>query len=379
MTLTRKILLSAAGAIALGAGVLTGLLYFSTWAQDIVIVRTIDAAFSEQRDDLAAPGALRLMICGSGSPLSDRSRAPACQLVVAGGKIFVVDAGAGSWTNAARWRLPLKKVEAVLLTHYHSDHIGDLGEVNLQSWVSGRKGPLPVYGGPGIEKVVNGFNEAYEPDRKHRVDHHGADFLIPDAGLMTPRLIAAPDGGPLTAGWVRDPATLRATGEQVIYDQDGVRITAFAVDHAPVHPAYGYRFDYGGRSIVLSGDTSRSKSLELASAGADLLLHEAMDKPIVAQMEAASERFGRDRNAHIFHDIPDYHASPRDAEETAEAAGVRTLVLTHLIPPLPQWLADRVFRRGLAQDKVDTYVAYDGFYVELPAGSKDVRTGTLTP
>lgn len=353
-----RVLLAAAG---LGMAAAAAL-YFVPAAQDRLVGAIVDAAMSRSGPDLLKDDALRVGICGSGSPMPDLQRSPACNIVFAGGKAFVVDAGAGSWVHAARWQFPTGAVGAVLLTHFHSDHIGDLGEVNLQTWVGQRQAPLVVYGGPGVERVVAGFNEAYAMDSIHRIAHHGPAFLRPELGVMQARAVANPAGGALT-------------GEEsaVIYDEGGLRITAFAVDHEPISPAYGYRFDYKGRSVVFSGDTARSHSLAVHARGADVLIHEAMLMDVVAQMEAAAAKYGRTSFAKILHDIPGYHASPRDAAEVAAEAGVRHLVFSHVIPPVPHWLGGRMFLRDTGIGGVDTRLGYDGMLITMPAGSAETR------
>ncbi len=351
------ILVSAGGGAAL---------YFIPAVQDVVIARTIEHTFSIRHDELFAEDALRVAVCGSGSPLAISDRRPACNLVFAAGRIFVVDAGSGSFARAANWRLPLDRMEAVFITHFHSDHIADLPEARLQSWVNQRPAPLAVYGGPGIERVVAGFSEAFALDDFYRIAHHGADFLKPENAPMRAREIANADGAPLTG-----------MQSKVVWEKDGLSITAFAVDHTPVVPAYGYRFDYKGRAVVFSGDTRKSPSLTAHAKGADVLLHEAMDKKIVGQMNSAAAHTQRRVAAKIMHDIPDYHASPQDAAETAKEAGVGYLVLTHLIPPIPGWLGNRIFLRDTDIAGVHTRIAFDGMLIEMPAGSKAVNFGDL--
>lgn len=357
--------LAATVILALAAG---AAVYFIPAVQNRIIDGRIAEALAIQRDDLVAEDALRVAICGSGSPMPDPDRDPACNLVMAGGRIFVVDAGPGSWSNAAAWRLPMGAVEAVFLTHFHSDHIGDLGEVNLQSWVADRPAPLLVYGGPGVERVVNGFNEAFAMDAAHRIAHHGADYLKPELGTMQPSIVAMPSGAALT-------------GEDsvVVYNQNGVTITAFAVDHHPISPAYGYRFDYKGRSVVFSGDTVKSASLARHAKGADVMIHEAMLMEVVHRMEAAAKAAGRTRFEQILHDIPDYHASPRDAADVAGEAGVAHLVLSHVIPPLPHWLGERMFLRGTETPGVDVRLGFDGMLITLPADGGPARFDDLSP
>ncbi|MEQ1890234.1 MAG: MBL fold metallo-hydrolase [Alphaproteobacteria bacterium] len=341
-------------------------LYFVPAMQDRLIARTIDRAFAPRHDELVAENALRVAVCGSGSPLADADRRPACNLVFAAGRIFVVDAGAGSFARVAKWRLPLDRMEAVFLTHFHSDHIADLPEARLQSWVNQRPAPLLVFGGPGVERIVSGFAEAFALDDFYRIAHHGADFLKPENGPLQAQEIANGDGAPLTG-----------LQSKVVYEKDGLIVTAFAVDHTPVVPAYGYRFDYKGRSVVFSGDTHKSAGLAQAARGADVLLHEAMDKNIVGLMSAAAARAQKTVAEKIMADIPDYHASPQDAAETAKEAGVAHLVLTHLIPPLPGWLGNRIFLRNTDVGGVETRIAFDGMLIELPADSRAVKFGDL--
>lgn len=361
--LVRGVMTVVVLALVAGAAV-----YYIPAVQDRIIDSQIEAALAVQRDDLVGDDALRIAICGSGSPMPDPDRDAACSVVMAAGHIFVVDAGPGSWSNASGWRLPMGAVEAVFLTHFHSDHIGDLGEVNLQSWVSDRPRQLVVYGGPGVERVVNGFNEAFAMDAEHRVAHHGADYLKPDLGVMTHQVIATSAGDALT-------------GEDslVIYDRDGIVITAFAVDHHPISPAYGYRFDYKGRSVVFSGDTVKSASLARHAKGADVMIHEAMLMDVVHRMEAAAKAAGRTRFEKVLHDIPDYHASPRDAADVAGEAGVKHLIFSHVIPPLPHWLGERMFLRGTDTPGVDVRLGFDGMLITLPADGGPARFDDLSP
>lgn len=358
-------LLIAAVILALAAG---AAVYFVPAVQNRIVAMQIDRAFSVQRDDLVGSDALNVAICGSGSPMPDPNRRPACNVVMAGGHIFVVDAGPGSWSNASGWRIPMNLVQAVLLTHFHSDHIGDLGEVNLQSWVAGRPAPLLVYGGPGVERVVNGFNEAFAMDASHRIAHHGAAFLKPELGTMEARVLTNAAGGVIANG-----------EEAVVFDQDGLKITAFAVDHHPISPAYGYRFDYKGRSVVFTGDTVRTENIARFAKGADVLISEAMLMDVVTEMQAVATKNGRDRFAQILHDIRDYHIAPSDAADLAAEAGVKHLVFSHVIPPLPQWLGARMFTRDTDRPGLDVRLGFDGMLITLPADGGDAKFDDLSP
>ena len=127
-----------------------------------------------------ADDALRVAVCGTSAPLPSTSRAKACVAVFAGGKFYVVDTGPESVENLLLWNVPLADIGGVFLTHFHSDHIGDLGELQLQTWAGGRPGKLEVYGGPGVDRLVAGFNEAYALDQGYRTTHHG-EGVMPSA------------------------------------------------------------------------------------------------------------------------------------------------------------------------------------------------------
>lgn len=350
----------------LGFAVLGGaLVALGRWApvQDAVVRRMTARRLVPPGRDLFAAGAMRVLLCGTSSPMPHPTRAKACTAVFAGGRVWVVDVGPGSWNRLARWQVDGARIGGVLLTHFHSDHVGELGEFNMQTWVAGRPAPLSVFGPPGVERVVAGFREAYALDTDYRVAHHGADLLPRDRSMLEARTIAVPDGP--------------GAGAPVL-DEDGVRITAFAVTHDPVRPAYGYRFDAGGRSVVVSGDTVKDAGLVAAARGADVLVHEAQAQHLVALIGDEAARAGQPRIAKIMSDIRTYHTSPVEAAEAANAAGVRLLVLTHLTPPPPVRLLEGVFVRGVDAVRPEGWVlADDGLLVTLPYRSVAVEVDAL--
>jgi ribonuclease Z len=333
------------------------------WVFDAAAARVTAA----DRSDLFEDDALRIAICGSSAPLPSDARAKSCVAVMAGGALYVVDVGPESVENLVTWGLPLARIKGVLLTHFHSDHIGDLGELNLQTWAQGRPAPLAVFGGPGVDEVVNGFNQAYRHDQGYRTAHHSERVMPADTWPLVPR--------PITLG---ESSGAEGPRTGVVLEEGPLRITAIEVNHAPVTPAYAYRFDYKGRSIVVSGDLKYEARLAEAIRGADILVIEAIARPMVETLEHGATAAGRDRQAAIFHDIQDYHIDPAETARLANAAEVRHLLLTHLLPAPDTALARRLFARDLEGVRRGGWsLADDGTLGTLPLGSKDVRMGRV--
>ncbi|ATQ42400.1 MBL fold metallo-hydrolase [Caulobacter mirabilis] len=310
-------------------------------------------------DDL--PDGLHVGLCGSGSPMPDPMRTGPCTAVLAGKQLFVIDAGAGSTKNLSLMDMPPAEVQAIFLTHLHSDHIDGLGELMLQRWAGGgRSSPLPVHGPVGVDKVVQGFMQAYEIDRGFRIAHHGEAVVRPTGFGGTAAAFDFPADG----------------ANLLLVSTPDLKVVAFPVRHAPAEPSVGYRFDYKGRSVVVSGDTAPSERLESVAKGADLLVHEALSPKLVAMQTRAAKANGRANLAAITRDILSYHTAPEDAARIAQRAGVRYLLFTHIIPPLPvealegPFLGDsrKIFRGPIR-------VGRDGDVISLPAGSTDTKYG----
>ena len=294
-------------------------------------------------------------LAGSGAPLPDSSRVGPCIVVRAGDHLYVVDAGEGSARNIALMGFQPGKIEAILLTHFHSDHIADLGEIMLQRWAGGSNTqPVDVIGPTGVETVVEGFNRAYSLDAGYRVAHHGA-ATVPPSG----------------AGGVARPFSLSSEEDAsvVVIDEGGVKVTAFKVDHAPVAPAVGYRFDYKGRSLVISGDTTPSDSLKNQSQGVDVLFHEALQPSMIKMIHDQAAFSSIPSLAKITADIPGYHTSPEDAARIAQAAGVKHLVLYHILPPLPPILNNMFLGDSANYYSGPITIGEDGLLISLPANS----------
>lgn len=304
------------------------------------------AATSLMSQDPVPIDGMQVVVCGSASPLgNDPDRAQACIAVVTAEHFFLFDAGGRSPLRMAEARLPMGRLNGVFLTHFHSDHIAAVPDVNLNSWVQGRASSLRIYGPSGVDAVVEGFNLAYRQDRGYRTAHHGARLLPPEAGPMTAVTIA-PNG----TAWQDDLMT----------------VSAFPVNHDPVTPALGYRVDYRGRSVVISGDTVATDTLFDAARGADLLLHDALSRTLLDPMIAVAGEQGVPVLPKIMTDVIDYHADSLSLEERAVAAGIRQLAYYHLVPVPGNALAEKMFARGLSPD---TILVRDLHTFELPAES----------
>lgn len=289
---------------------------------------------------------LRVFVCGSASPLG-RGQAQACIAVVTPEHFFLIDSGAGSTDNINLLGLPLFRLQGVLLTHFHSDHIAEIYEVNLNSWVQGRPQPLTVYGPYGVDKVVNAINEGYSHDRIYRTGHHGEELLPPALGVLEQKTI--------------QPG--------VIFNDAGLKITAYVAEHPPIHPAVGYRFDYRGRSVVISGDSNvTDKTLEIVE-GADILLHDALSVATTGSLSRALGAAGQARQSKIVKDVMDYHASTDSLIQLGEGSNVKLVAFYHLVPVPPTSLLKNVFLRGAPDNFLLTE---DLMWFELPADSEDI-------
>ena len=333
--------LLAAGAAYLFRGSLSMAL-----AKRVVVGRLAADALAE------LPDGLHIGLCGAGSPFPDDQRAGPCTAVVAGKRLFIFDVGSGSPRNIGKLGFVHGRVEAVFLTHFHSDHIDGLGELMLQHWVStSNSAPLPVHGPQGVEQVVAGLRQAYAQDQQYRVAHHGEATL--------------PAGG---SGGLARPFQIGQEGRVVLLKDADLEIAAFSVDHAPIHP-----ISYKDRSVVISGDTKKSAAVQREAQGVDLLVHEALSVPLMAVLEDGAGKAGRPKLKQLFNDILNYHATPEQAAETARDAKVGFLLLNHIVPALSLPGMEQVFvgtARSIFNGPVR--VGTDGDFISLPAGSSKI-------
>jgi ribonuclease Z len=325
----------------------------SVWVAQKVLAQRLAINLTQELQD-----GLHVGLCGAGSPFPDDKRTGPCTLVVAGSRMLVFDAGNAATRNLGKMGVNHGQINAIFLTHFHSDHLDGLGELLLQRWVStGNAKPAPVYGPPGVQRVVAGLREVYAQDQSYRVAHHG-EATVPSSGF----------------GGEARPFEVSAPRDLVVYQEDGVEVRAFAVDHAPVHPAVGYRISYKGRSVVLSGDTRASDAVRLQSKGVDVLVHEALSEPLVRVIGDAALQAGRPNVKKLMSDIVNYHSSPEQAAQVAQDAQVGYLLFSHIAPPLPIPGMEKAFLGDAgAIYKGPIRVGIDGDFISWPANSKEIR------
>ena len=320
--------------------------------QDRIMVSVVSGMINAP-NNLPEEDALSAAVCGSRSPIPSPGRAETCVMVRAGENIYIVDIGDGSASNLRSWGIPFNKIKSVLLTHLHSDHISDLADLQLATWINeNRETKLDVYGPDGVNLITEGFETAYELDYFFRNTHHGEQIAPLDVAGLSPHIVDL--------------------DQPKIIDEDGLVVTAFKVVHDPVEPALGYRFDYKGRSLVISGDTSYSKNLIESSRDADVLFHEAQANHMINIIRDFNLQRGADLNAKLMEDIITYHTTPVQAAEIANLAKAKHLIFYHLTPAPRNLTTETIFLRGVDEIREEWTLSNDGTMVVLPVGTDEI-------
>ncbi|MEX2292254.1 MAG: ribonuclease Z [Acidimicrobiales bacterium] len=243
---------------------------------------------------------LSITLLGTGSPLPDPNRAGPATLITGGADHFLVDAGRGVLMRLAASGIGAGQLRGVLLTHLHSDHITDLNDVITTRWVmTFEPTPLTIVGPVGTRVVVDHIVASLGPDISYRLAHH-EDLDYPP------------------------PVVVYEVSEGIVDLGGAVRVTCAPTDHRPVEPSIGFRFDHGGASVVVAGDTVPCQGLDALCAGAQALVHTVIRKDIIEAIPVQRML-----------DTLDYHSSPEEAGQTAARASMETLVLTHYVPAFP--------------------------------------------
>lgn len=246
---------------------------------------------------------MKLVLLGTGGgPRPSRARFPSSQALLVGDRMIVVDCGNGVVKQLTAAGLSPRDMTDLLVTHHHVDHSADLGYLPVSAWIQGRLEPVTVYGPPPTTDALWSIIDGYEEDLVNRSKSTGRPPFRP--------MLASHD--------------LDAPG--VFAEDGGVRMSCAFVDHPPFDIALGYRFDADGRSVVVSGDTAPSPNLIDLAQGADVLVHEVVHASAFESMQANSNA------STILEHMRQNHTMVEDIGAIAEQAGVKKLVLSHIVP-----------------------------------------------
>lgn len=245
---------------------------------------------------------MELTLLGTGCPVAHAGRYGPAQAVTRDGTAILIDCGSGVTQRLVAAGLPGARLDALLLTHLHSDHVIDLFQLVISSWHQGRDRPQRIFGPPGTRRYVEGLLELWRRELEQRIAHEQR----PSTAALEVEVEEI--GGGWRGGF------------------GGLAVTAIEVEHWPVKHALGFIIEGGGRKLVLSGDTRRCEAVVEAARGADLLLHEVFvhrEMPVVEGV----------RSAETVESVASYHTLSSEVGKIAAEAGVRALALTHFVPP----------------------------------------------
>jgi ribonuclease Z len=290
----------------------------------------------------------RVTLLGTGVPIPSPDRFGPGTLIEAGNQKLLIDAGRGITMRLFQLKIPIGKIDPLFLTHFHSDHTSGFPDLWLTGWLESsfgtRRTPLRVIGPTGTKALTSNLERAYAADIKIRIE----DEKLPPEGIA---IIAE---------------EFEADG--VVYEKNGVRVIAFQVDHgAAIKPAYGYRIEYGGRSVVVSGDTRYNENVVKHGTGADLLIHEVAAARPALMTQAFMQR------------IIAHHTTPREAGLVFSRTSPKLAVYTHLVLPA----SDTVLPATVADLIAETRTTYSGpleigedlMSFEIDAAAITVRRG----
>lgn len=244
---------------------------------------------------------LKVTLLGTGYPRPVMERFGPSILVEAGKEKLLFDCGRGATQRLYQLKIPFSEVTALFLTHLHSDHTVGIPDFYLTGWIFGRSTPLRIWGPPGTTEMMSHLQQAYEFDIHVRRD---IDEKLPAQGAMF---------------------VSKDIEQGLVYQNGDLKVTAFTVDHAPVKPALGYRVDYAGHSVVLSGDTRFSENLIHFSQGADVLIHEVLDP----EAYRASDHLYSDEQKQK---VIDHHTTPEQAGTVFSRVKPKLAVYSHVVP-----------------------------------------------
>ncbi|MBL0020976.1 MAG: MBL fold metallo-hydrolase [Sphingomonadales bacterium] len=264
--------------------------------------------------------------------------------------MFLFDVGDGAVRSLAHSKIPVNQLERVFITHFHSHHFNDLATLINAGWIWGRKTPLEVQGPVGLKQVLDGFAQAYTLDEGYRSAN------MPH--LAKNRAVAF--GVPLEIAFSEGQRAVR------VYDKDGVTIDATLVAHDPVKPALGYVLKYKAKKFFISGDTEVNPVNKDAMRDANLTIHESYTTHIMRRAIPQMKKLGMNFEAEVAQRTIPYHADNISLSKQAQEAGVKHLLLTHLIPYPDSFVVRKMYTEGMAEHyKGKLTVAQDGMILVI--------------
>jgi len=344
----RKIILWSVG----GLSVLAIVAYIAIQAnRSSIIASQIERQIGETvRAQQVSPDLFEIVFCGTGSPQFQPDRAQPCTAIVAGGKLFVFDTGQGAAQSLQATSVPFHSLDSIFFTHLHSDHVSGLGDVLHNSWLYGRQQQVEIAGPPGTERLREGVAQSFEADLAERWNTIGSEYRDADTSMGVARDVL-----------VEGDALLE------VYNENGITISAFRVEHPNWGHAYGYKFVFQGKTVVISGDTRYAPNLIKHAQNADILIHEALNVKMMQTIASALETHGGGIDPERMELITSVHTPTDELAKLAAEAEVGRLVITHLIPPIPaSGFVEAEFVDGM--DKIykgDITVARDGMRINL--------------
>ena len=257
-----------------------------------------------------ATGTKLVLLGTAAGPVAGRTRQMTSHVMLSNGAAYVLDCGLGVTNQYARTGIPFRALNSIFITHHHADHNIEYGPLLIVGWISGLQPGVRAFGPPPLKQMTEDFMRAY----KQTVDFWAEDMKMQPLASVSVQEVSAPG---------------------VVMQDDNVKVSAILVQHPPVKPALGYRFDFKDRSIAFSGDTAPLEAVAVMAKGADVLVHETMYVPAVEKYLKDQIAAGRpvkfeDFMAHMKAD----HSPSEDVGRIAEEAGVKTLVLSHLTPAI---------------------------------------------
>lgn len=287
---------------------------------------SLDSEEARVRASLRDAKGTKLVLLGTGAgPLPGQNRHMQSSVLVHNGSTYLVDCGLGVTDLFARTGIPFSAVRSIFITHHHPDHNVEYGPLLIIGWIHGLKQSVTAFGPPPLNQMT----ADYMKSMKVTIDFWAKDFKLTPFGMIT---------------------CTDLSKEGSVMQDENVKVSSVLVQHPPVRPAYGYRFDFPDRAIAFSGDTVPLEAVARMAKGVDVLVHESMDVPATEEMvrQQSTEWHSANFDTMMHHMRAD-HSPTEDVGRIAQKAGVKTLVLSHLTPDSSRLVPDSTWIQGASR------------------------------